>query len=181
MSDFEHPQEPRKPRPWLCFRVGPQPYAVPLESAAEIIEVEGLVRLPLCPPGIVGYCLYRRDLVPVVALTDSPGPDFGALATHLVIAILRTSQGTWGFAIDREGEFVAEDVLDPDAWRTSGPSAAVVIGSIRRQARIACGDRPGTDLAATPGRDRTAQGSPVDRAMGRPADAVTLSVPGGGS
>ncbi|MBY0395876.1 MAG: chemotaxis protein CheW, partial [Thermoleophilia bacterium] len=49
-------------RPWCFFRAGGAAYAVGLEAVSEVIEVERLVALPLCPPHILGLCNFRREV-----------------------------------------------------------------------------------------------------------------------
>ena len=83
----EHPVSPvREARPARRFaeHAGPLRYgsevvqpdvdlhAAGLRDVAEILEVDALVRMSLCPPWIVGLCPYHREVVPVVSLTCAP-------------------------------------------------------------------------------------------------------------
>lgn len=115
---------------WCLVRIATQPFAVALGAVAEIVEVEELVRLPLCSPWVLGLCAYRRDLLPVVALgretaatTDQGRP---------VVLIVRSEQGTWGIQIDRGGASVAEGPLNERGRLSPTPDGAVIIGAITR-------------------------------------------------
>ncbi len=55
-------------RAWYLFRSEGVPFAVGLEAVAEVVEADRPVRLPLCPPRVLGLCTVRRDVVPVVRL-----------------------------------------------------------------------------------------------------------------
>lgn len=115
------PTETRPTLPWCLFRVESRPYAVGLESVAEVVEAEGLVRLPLVTPRVLGLCVFHRDVIPVIAL-DPPGGNGvgdGPDARPLVL-ILRAETGTWGLRIDRVGTAVAEAALEPAAVATPG-------------------------------------------------------------
>ena len=122
------------PRPWCVFRSGPRTYAVGLGAVAEIIEAESLVRLPLGPPCVLGYCTFRRDVVPVVRLADEPAE--ADPEARLTIMILRTEQGVWGVQIERGGAVVAEAPLDDSAVLTAEPSGVAFLGAVRREGQI---------------------------------------------
>src|SRR5438874_2320734 len=113
---------PERPiRPWCLFRSGPIGYAIGLESVAEVIEVERLVRLPHCPPRVLGLCVLRRELIPVIGLNEpaaGPASTPAPAPARALVLILRTARGTWAIRINSEGTVVAEESLDepdPDA------------------------------------------------------------------
>ncbi|MDR3637330.1 MAG: chemotaxis protein CheW [Isosphaeraceae bacterium] len=120
-------------RPWCCFRSGARSYAVDLRAVVEVIETEGLVRLPHSPKGILGLCAFRRDVIPVVRLGAGSEAD-AAPRERIDVLILRTEQGFWGLRIDRSGTTVTEDFLEEETALDDDPSAAppVLIGSLRR-------------------------------------------------
>ena len=62
-----------EPKQWFClFRGDAGPMAVSVESVAEVLETDTLVRLAWSPPQVVGMCSYHREVVPVVVLGPLP-------------------------------------------------------------------------------------------------------------
>jgi chemotaxis signal transduction protein len=140
---------------WFClFREDGVPMAVPLESVAEVLKTERLVRLPWSPPRVVGLCPYHREVVPVVSMgvpaggagegiASGPGPTHGAdgspegpgidAGARHVVLILRTEQGTWGVRADAENTIVSRESPDSHPPTADG-SGRVLLGSIRRAA-----------------------------------------------
>ena len=58
---------------WFClFRGDGRPMAISVESVAEVLETDTLIRLAWSPPQVVGMCSYRREVVPVVKLCALP-------------------------------------------------------------------------------------------------------------
>jgi len=133
VSAFPAPTHtPSRSRPWCCFRSGHRAYAVDLKSVVEVVETDGLVRLPHGPKSILGLAAFRRDVIPVVQFGhagDDPAP-----RGRIDVLILRTEQGFWGLHIHRSGTVVVEDyveedpALDPDVPR----KAPVLIGTLRK-------------------------------------------------
>lgn len=126
----------RPTRPWCLFRSGATGYAIGLDSVAEVVEVDRLVRLPHSPPRVLGLCSLRREVIPVIGLNDpdaAPAPPSPPPAARagLLVMILRTGQGTWAVLINAEGTIVAEEGLDAPAPAGShlGP---VFLGTVRR-------------------------------------------------
>lgn len=126
-----------RPRPsWCLFQIEARPYAVGLESVAEIVEAESLVRLPLGSARILGLCNFRRDVVPVIAL-DAPASlasGGGQAVGRPIILVLKAEPGTWGLRIDRGGTTVAEAPLeesDDEPGRVE-PGAPVLRGTVWR-------------------------------------------------
>jgi purine-binding chemotaxis protein CheW len=114
---------------WCLFRCGHAPFAVRLESVAEVVEIERLVRLPQGPPRVLGLCALRREVIPVVTLeeaTHAPAP-----TAKTTVLILRTSRGTWGVRIDGLGTVVADGTLEPEG-RVEDGSGGTFLGTVRR-------------------------------------------------
>lgn len=116
------------------------PYAVAVESVAEIVEIESLVRMTLCPPQVVGLCPCRREVVPVVALgQDSSRVDVVSAekwapeqSTQQAVLMLRTDQGVWGIQIEREGTAITPEqpvMHEPQA----GEDGVVTIGMLHHR------------------------------------------------
>ena len=100
-------------RPWCLFQSGASAYAVRLETVAEVVEVERLVRVPLAPPRIVGLCTLRRDVIPVVELGESAiEPSADLFCTKTIVLMLRTTRGIWGVRVNAEGTMVTEENMD---------------------------------------------------------------------
>ncbi len=95
------PPGPRTRRAWCLFHSGARPYAVRLDAVAEIVDAGGLVRLPMSPPRVLGLFTLRRDVVPVLRMTEGRDDDTGGPHMKLVVLILRTEGGVWGIRVDR--------------------------------------------------------------------------------
>jgi chemotaxis signal transduction protein len=108
---------------------------------AEIVEVESLVRMSLCPPWIVGLCTYHREVVPVVSLTvDCGSPDLvvsprfaNGKPRRDAVLIMGTSQGVWGIAVDRDGTVITADRPERHEPRRIG-GGIVTVGVIHQEA-----------------------------------------------
>jgi purine-binding chemotaxis protein CheW len=122
----------RPTRPWCLFQCGQAGFAIALESVAEVVEVERLVRLPHSPPRVLGLCALRREVLPVIGMSD-PGaePDPAASTARVLVMILRTARGTWAVRIDPEGTAVAEESLD-DPVPTGAAGGPVSFGTVSR-------------------------------------------------
>jgi chemotaxis signal transduction protein len=148
-------QSPTGPKRWFClFRGDGGPMAVSLESVAEILETDTLVRLAWGPPQVVGLCSYHRDVVPVVALGPLP-PELGddlssgqdqAVATgtagakdgnddrsRCVVLILRTEHGAWGIQVDAQNTIMSRESPEYHPPRVAA-NAPVLIGVVRHAA-----------------------------------------------
>ena len=113
---------PSSKRPWCLFQSGTSAYAVRLETVAEVVEVERLVRVPLAPPRIVGLCTLRRDVIPVVELGESAlEPSADLFCTKTIVLMLRTTRGIWGVRVNAEGTMVTEENMDEFAASENPP------------------------------------------------------------
>ena len=120
---------PPTTRPWCLFQSGPRAYAIGLESVAEVVGVERLVRLPHSPPRVVGLCTLRREVMPVIRF----GLEVRSGSGGHTLLVLRSGQGPWALEVSSEGTTVAEDALegippepDPDCPGTT------FLGTVRR-------------------------------------------------
>ena len=113
----------------LClFSCGRRPLAVALEAVAEVVELDRMVPIPLCPPRVLGLCALRRDVVPIVRLDegdDDPAGDYVAL-------LLRTEQGDWGIRIGRGGVAVVDDGHDYRDGPANPYGGVAVVGAVER-------------------------------------------------
>jgi chemotaxis protein histidine kinase CheA len=120
---------PARPvRPWCLFHCGADAYAIGLESVAEVVEVERLVRLPQSPPRVLGLCALRREVIPVVSLGRPGREPASQEKPGVLVLILRTARGIWAIQINAGGTVVAEESLDDDARGPGGPR----LGTVRR-------------------------------------------------
>ena len=92
----------------LClFSSDSRPLAVDLERVVEVVASGRLVQLPLCPRQVLGLWTYRGKIVPILGLgAPKRAQAVGDHETRRAFLILKTHQGLWGFAIDREGVHV---------------------------------------------------------------------------
>jgi chemotaxis signal transduction protein len=126
--------------PYCLFERGSQAFAVALRDVAELVEVDALVRMGLCPPWIVGLCPYHREVVPVIAFAGEKGPSGLAGADPIeggrpaveTVLIMQTSQGAWGVAIDRDGTVITTERPSPHGARPMA-GGAVTTGVLRQK------------------------------------------------
>jgi chemotaxis signal transduction protein len=123
----------RPTRPWCLFHCGSASYAFGLESVAEAVEVECLVRLPQSPPRVLGMCTLRREVVPVIGLDRHDGELslHDAAMSKVLVLILRSARGTWAVRINAEGTVVAEEPLEETAPAGDCDGLAF-LGTVRR-------------------------------------------------
>lgn len=116
---------------FLVFRCGLGTLAVPLGAVTGLAGPGGLVRVPGCPPRILGLRDYRREAIPVVRLDDGDGRDGPERDDDRAILLLRVPQGAWGLTIDRRGISLAVEgsVVPCGPGAAAGPVA--IMGSVR--------------------------------------------------
>ena len=118
---MENPSGARTRWAWCLFQSGARPYAVRLDAVAEIVDADGLVRLPLSPPRVLGLFTLRRDVVPVLRMAEGQDEDPGGPDTRLVVLILRTEGGVWGIPVDRGTTVGVEEThIDPGGPHPTG-------------------------------------------------------------
>jgi chemotaxis signal transduction protein len=137
---------------WFClFRGDAGPMAVSVESVAEVLEIDTLVRMAWSPPNVAGMCSYHREVVPVVKLgplprdvgddllcgqdqtvvKDTAGENSGAdELARCVVLILRTEHGAWGIRVDSENTVMSREPPEYHAPRLHA-SGLVLIGIVR--------------------------------------------------
>jgi chemotaxis signal transduction protein len=137
---------------WFCLFHGEAgPMAVTVDSVAEILRTDTLVRLAWSPPQVAGLCSYHRDVVPVVdlgSLTCDDGDDGSrnqdqAVVTDTPVAntriaqtdgctvlILTTEHGVWGLRVDRETTIIGQACPEYHAPRVCA-NGSVLTGVVR--------------------------------------------------
>ncbi len=140
------------PKQWFClFRADAGPMAISVESVAEVLETDTLVRLAWSPPQVIGMCSYHREVIPVVKLGSLPreiGEEVHAMEdqtvaidtagemavidepTRCVVLILKTEHGTWGLRVDSQNTIVSRESAEYHAPRTNA-NGPVLIGIVR--------------------------------------------------
>ena len=117
-----------------------RPLAVAVENVAQVLELDGLVSLSLCPPQIAGLCPYHRQVVPVAALdgdraAELPRAQKGRAAgkpTRETVLVLQSEQGIWGLRIDPGGTVIT--AARPSRHEpVRGADGAVTVGLIRHE------------------------------------------------
>ncbi len=124
--------------PAFClFRCATKPLAVAVGDVAEIVEIDSLVRISLCPPGIMGLCPYHREVVPVVVLGRGRSRSDPATAEKCMangsldtVLIMETEEGLWGVKIDRDGTVITSARLSRHEPK-DGEDGVVTVGYIR--------------------------------------------------
>jgi chemotaxis signal transduction protein len=140
------------PKQWFCFFRGDAgPMAISVESVAEVLQTNTLIRLAWSPPQVVGMCSYHREVVPVVKLGPLPrdvgeevltGPDQSVAIdtdgemvsidepTRCVVLILKSEHGAWGIRVDSENTIMSRESPECHLPRmyANGP---VLIGIVR--------------------------------------------------
>lgn len=109
----------------LLLRVGQDTYAIPIESAREVVAAPAIRPLPTAPSSVLGVCNVRGEIIPVfdsgVLLGLGPMADFDA------VAIVATASGPAGLAMTGIG--AAADLEDPVALTdTPGTAGAYAVG-----------------------------------------------------
>jgi purine-binding chemotaxis protein CheW len=82
-----------------------------LESVVEIFQIDELAQLPLSPPCLEGLCALRREVIPVIAperMREQRNVHPLSEPKRTVLA-MRSTHGTFGILIDREGVHVTEE------------------------------------------------------------------------
>ena len=157
---------------WCLFRSGARPYAVRLDAVAEIVDADGLVRLPLSPPRVLGLFTLRRDVVPVLRMAEGQDDDPGGPDTKLVVLILRTEGGRLGHPgrsrHDRRGR---GDSHRPRRASLGGGRAGGAEDD-RAGRDDLCGRRPRVGLAGGPRDDRRLVRLPRGRSVAPGHDAA---------
>lgn len=111
---------------FLCFRLGAAVYAVELIRIKEIIEYNGVTRIPMTPPSIRGVLNLRGNVVPVVDLAERIGCHSrpASRRTCVIITEMQDEDGPMdiGFVVDAVEQVVViehEDVEPPPSFGTS--------------------------------------------------------------
>jgi chemotaxis signal transduction protein len=141
-----------RPKQWFClFHGDAGAMAISVESVAEVLETDTLVRFPWSPPEIIGMCSYHREVVPVVNLgprsrdggeeipsgqdqtvginTAGEAADTGE-PIRCVVLILKTEQGAWGVRVDSENTIMSHESSECHSPRVYA-NGLVLIGTVR--------------------------------------------------
>jgi hypothetical protein len=122
----------RDSQAWCLFHSADQPFAVRLECVSEIVPIDRLAWIPLSPPGLLGLCTIRRDVVPVVGLVEGALAASGLAAVMNAVLVLQAGQGTWGIGINREGIAVIEGQADDGQVEALPQETSWSAGGLRR-------------------------------------------------
>ena len=111
-------------RAWCLFHNEAGAMAVPIEAVAEVVRVERLVPVPLAPACLIGLCVLRRDVIPVIDLGCQQKQARAGPSHPVDVLMMRTMHGPWGVLIARGGTEVVEAALDERAAASDQPSGA---------------------------------------------------------
>ena len=130
---YELETSARPTRPWCLFRGLRRAYAVGLESVVEVVDCERLVQLPHSPPRVLGLCMLRRELLPVIGLDRGEEPGSDKTTGRQLVLVLRTGRGTWAVPVAGEGTAVTQATLDePCPPPDTGSPWLTFLGTVRR-------------------------------------------------
>ena len=96
----------------LVFAVGSSLYAVPADTASEVVTVPSLTRVPGAPAHLLGVFAHRGEVLPVVDLTRLVGTPMEGAFRRAVL--LRTPKGAVALTATRVlGVATLEGSFDP--------------------------------------------------------------------
>ena len=128
--------------PLFClFHCKSRNYAVTVDHVAAVLDPPALVRVGLCPAVILGFCPFRRDVIPVVEFateTEAPGSrgterDRALVSPGQSVLIVQAARGAWGLRVDRSRTRIAHERPSRHEPKTA-EGGAVVSGIIRNGA-----------------------------------------------
>jgi hypothetical protein len=111
------------------------PLAVALDAVVGFMDATRIVRLPLCPPSVVGLCSYRGGFIPAIRVAESIGgreQTSPEPARDAAVLVLRTPHGELGLIIHREGVSIAEDCAIRTREARRLPTGFVTGGSLEQ-------------------------------------------------
>ena len=103
----------------LLLHIGEDAYAIPMETAREVLVGQTLTPLPAAPSSVLGLCNVRGEILPVFDTAALLGT--GPMDALTAIAIVETSLGLAGLAASDTGEAIE---LGEPAGPTEGPGTA---------------------------------------------------------
>lgn len=104
----------------LVARVGAERIALAVESVAEVLEAPAISSLPLTPAGVLGQCLWRAQVVPVLDPHVLFGIGAAAAGRRGVVLVVARAGGPFALLVD-DVEEVLE--LHPDLVRAVPPGS----------------------------------------------------------
>ena len=87
------------PRGHLVFACGSSLYAVPSETAAEVVNLPSLTKVPGSPPHLLGVFAHRGEVLPVIDLATLIGVKSEAGAKRAVL--VRVAKGVMALTATR--------------------------------------------------------------------------------
>ena len=127
--------------PLFClFHCKSRNYAVTVDHVAAVLDPPALVRVGLCPAVVLGFCPFRRDVIPVVEFeaetqgTRGAGPDRALVSPDQCVLIVQAVRGAWGLRVDRSRTRIALERPSRHEPKTLADGA--VVGGIIRNGAI---------------------------------------------
>lgn len=110
----------------LLLRIGDDTYAVPMQTAREVVAAPVVTKLPTAPASVLGVCNVRGEIIPVFDTGVLLG--VRSMSTFGAVAVIETALGPAGLAMSDIGASVelGEQVA---ATETPGTAGAHVLGS----------------------------------------------------
>ena len=100
----------------LCFRVGGERYAVPIEAVDHVLESKGLCPMPGAPRYVLGALVSRSRVVPVLDLRQVLGLQGGGMSDLPRVVVVEVSEEFFGLAaeeVDGRQELPSAELSHP--------------------------------------------------------------------
>ena len=100
----------------LCFRVGGERYAVPIEAVDHVLESRGLCPMPGAPRYVLGALVSRSRVVPVLDLRQVLGLEGGGMSDLTRVVVVEVSEEFFGLAaeeVDGRQELPSAELSHP--------------------------------------------------------------------
>jgi purine-binding chemotaxis protein CheW len=125
---------------YLMFNLGDACYAAPIASIREVVELQGLTRIPLSPAVVPGVLNLRGAVIPVVDLSVRIGGAVTMIGrrTCVIIVEMRADDGPLGVMVDTVSEALEVEAhqLEPRPAFGAGLRTEFVAGMLNLSGRF---------------------------------------------
>ena len=121
--------ERRSPLRLVCFELGGQELALPIESVRETLPIQPITRVVLTPPCLAGVFSLRGDIVPAVDIGVLFGMQRSEVGDDSRIVVVDHEGDTIGIVVDRLRDLRTIEALEPPPNNLE-PAIAVLLAGI---------------------------------------------------